>query len=61
MAVDIDKTEKLKLYFYKNGLRRDQKFTNRQQRQIALDNGCSSFDLAEFIMFGVVNKVVKEQ
>lgn len=56
MAANVAVTEKLKSYFFKNRLNRNQKFTNRQQRQIIETVGCTSFDLVEFVTFGMCYK-----
>ena len=47
-------TNKLKNYFHKTGLYKVEKLTNRQQRKIQDDVGCSSFQLVEFVLFNVV-------
>ena len=54
MAVNKDMTLKLKNYFNKTGLYRVEKLTNRQQRQIQQDVGCTSFQLVEYVLFNVV-------
>ena len=54
MAVNKDMTLKLKNYFHKTGLYRVEKLTNRQQRQIQQDVGCTSFQLVEYVLFNVV-------
>lgn len=54
MAVNKDMTNKLKNYFHKTGLYKVEKLTNRQQRKIQDDVGCSSFQLVEFVLFNVV-------
>lgn len=54
MAVNKVMTEKLKSYFNKTGLYRVKKLTNRQQRQVIQDVGCTDFQLVEFVLFNVV-------
>lgn len=54
MTVNKDMTDKLKNYFHKTGLYKVEKLTNRQQRQIVQDVGCSSIQLVEFVLFNVV-------
>lgn len=54
MTVNKDMTNKLKNYFHKTGLYKVEKLANRQQRKIQDDVGCSSLQLAEFVLFNVV-------
>ena len=56
MAINEDMTNKLKNYFHKTGLYKLQKLTNRQQRQIIQDVGCTDSQLVEFVLFDVVTK-----
>lgn len=60
MAVNRDMTDKLKNYFHKTGLYRVEKLTNRQQKQVIQDVGCSSIQLVEFVLYGVVSKPKEE-
>lgn len=56
VTVNVDMTQKLKAYFHKTGLYKLQRLTNRQQRQVIQDVGCSSIQLVEFVLYGVVSK-----
>ena len=56
MAINEDMTNKLKNYFHKTGVYKLQKLTNRQQRQIIQDVGCTDSQLVEFVLFDVVTE-----
>ena len=56
MAVNKDMTQKLKTYFHKTGLYKLQRLSNRQQRQVCQDVGCTSFQLVEYVLYGVVTE-----
>ena len=56
MAINENMTNKLKNYFHKTGLYKLQKLTNRQQRQIIQDVGCTDSQLVEFVLFDVVTE-----
>ena len=56
MAINEDMTNKLKNYFHKTGLYKLQKLTNRQQRQVIQDVGCTDSQLVEFVLFDVVTE-----
>ena len=51
-----DMTQKLKDYFYKTGLYKLPKLSNRQQRQVIQDVGCSRFQLVEYMLYGTVTE-----
>jgi|BioPla2DNA2_1021312.scaffolds.fasta_scaffold21146_2 hypothetical protein len=61
MAVNKDMTDKLKNYFHKTGLYKVEKLTNRQQRQVVQDVGCSSIQLVEFVLFNAVTTLESEE
>lgn len=61
MAVNKDMTDKLKNYFHKTGLYKVEKLTNRQQRQVVQDVGCSSIQLVEFVLFNAVTALESEE
>ena len=61
MAVIKDMTDKLKNYFHKTGLYKVEKLTNRQQRQVVQDVGCSSIQLVEFVLFNAVTTLESEE
>lgn len=56
MAVNKDMTQKLKTYFHKTGLYKLQRLSNRQQRQVCQDVGCTSFQLVEYVLYGIVTE-----
>ena len=56
MAINKDMTNKLKNYFHKTGLYKLQKLTNRQQRQVIQDVECSSLQLVEYVLYGIVTE-----
>ena len=56
MAINENMTSKLKNYFHKTGLYKLQKLTNRQQRQVIQDVGCTDSQLVEFVLFDVVTE-----
>lgn len=61
MTVNKDMTDKLKNYFHKTGLYKVEKLTNRQQRQVVQDVGCSSIQLVEFVLFNAVTTLESEE
>ena len=56
MIINEDMTNKLKNYFHKTGLYGIERLTNRQQRQIIQDVGCTDSQLVEFVLFDVVTE-----
>ena len=55
-AGEKDMTQKLKNYFLKTGLYKLPKLSNRQQRQVIQDVGCTRFQLVEYMLYGTVTE-----
>lgn len=54
MTIDKDMTDKLRNYFHQTGLYRVERLNKRQQRQVVQDVGCTSSQLIEYILYGIV-------
>ena len=56
MTINKDMTQKLKIYFHKTGLYRLQRLNSRLQRKVIQDVGCTSFQLVEYMLYGIVTE-----